>query len=69
MSDQRKIVAQNIKNFISERGIKQSFIAEKANIPSSAFSKMLAGEQTIDMVAYFRICKALDVPMEKFFEE
>ena len=69
MSDAKQIVAKNIKNYISERGIRQSFVAEKVNVPSSALSKMLAGEQTIDVITYYGICKTLDVPLETFLEE
>lgn len=69
MSEAKQVIAKNIKNYISERGIRQSFVAEKVNIPSSALSKMLAGEQTIDVVTYYEICKTLHVPLETFVEE
>lgn len=63
------MVGKNIKAYIDERGIKQSFIAEKTGISNSVLSKMLSGDYTITATNYYNICKALDVPMEKFFEE
>lgn len=63
------MIGKKIKAYIDERGIKQSFVAEKTGIESSVLSKMLNGNYVITAVNYYCICKALDVPMSKFFEE
>lgn len=62
-------VGEKIKEYVNSRGIKQAFIAEQANISTVALSNMLNGNQKIDALTYHDICKALQVPMEQFFED
>lgn len=62
-------VGEKIKDFIDERGIKQSFLAEQIGVSHSIMSKMLSGNYVITAINYYGICKALNVPMEQFFEE
>ena len=62
-------VGKKIKGFIDERGIKQSFLAERIGVSQSIMSKMLNEDYTITAIHYYGICKALGVPMEQFFEE
>lgn len=62
-------VGEKIKDFITKRGIKQSFLAEQIGVSDSIMSKMLSGDYVITAINYYGICKALDVPMETFFEE
>lgn len=62
-------VGEKIKAFIDERGIKQSFLAERTGVSQSIMSKMLSGDYTITAINYHEICKALQVPMEQFFED
>ena len=38
---------RKIKAFIDERGIKQSFLAERTGVSQSIMSKMLSGDYTI----------------------
>lgn len=58
-----------IKQYIVERGIKQTFLAEAVGVPDSAMSDMLSGQRKIDAVEYYKICKALRVELEYFFKE
>lgn len=60
---------ERLKKFLTEHGIKQTFLAEKLNVPDYAISDMLSGRRKIDAVEYYQICKALRVPLEYFFEE
>lgn len=59
-----------IKAFIDENGIKQGFVAEKAGLTASNMSDICKGRvKSIDCGTYYKICKALNVPFEKFLEE
>ena len=62
-------VGERIKAYTQERGIKQRFLAEKADVDDSKMSKILNGTQEIGLFEYFNICQALDVPMETFMTE
>ena len=58
-----------LKSYLDQNGIKYSFVAEKANIAPPAMSLILAGTRDIKVLDYYRICKALQVPLEKFIDE
>lgn len=58
-----------IKQYMSDNGIKQTFLAAKLNVPDSKISDMLNGVQKINAVEYYLICKALRVDMEFFFKQ
>ena len=62
-------VGERIKEYIQERGIKQRFLSEKAGVDDSKMSKILNGTLDIGLVEYYRLCQALDVPMETFVKE
>lgn len=57
---------ERIKSYIADAGLKQSAIADKANISQSTFSTMLSGKRKITAEEYFAICKALGVGLETF---
>lgn len=61
-------VQKRIKAYLTEHGIKQGFLAEKLGVADSIISAMLNGNRNIDCIEYFEICRALDVPLETFFE-
>lgn len=62
-------LGDRIKAYITDRGIKQSFLAENAGVSDSVMSKMLNNQLNIDAVQYHRICKALRVDLNYFFED
>lgn len=62
-------LGQKIKKFIDEHGIKQTFLAEQAEVSDSVMSKMLNNQLNIDAVQYYKICKALRVSLNYFFED
>lgn len=63
------MVGRCIKEFLTGNGIKQSYLSEKTGISEAAISRMLSGNQKIDVMDYFRICQALNQPMTKFIEK
>lgn len=62
------MVGKNIGQYLTENGIKQSFVAEKVGIPNSQMSDICTKDRSIDCVLYHRICKVLKVPYETFLE-
>ncbi len=60
-----------IKDYLTENGIKQSFLVEKTGMTASTISDICNGvRQKIDAVEYYKICKALGVPLDTFlFDE
>lgn len=55
-----------IKEYIAESGLKFGAVADRAGIPQQIFSAMINGKRKITAEEYFDICKALNVPLEKF---
>ena len=60
-------LGEAIKNYLIEKGIKQSFIAEKAGITDVTMSTILSCKRGMNPIEYYRICKALEIPLEYFF--
>lgn len=63
------MIGKRIKEYLAERGIKQSFVAEKAGLTPTTMSDICIKDRKIECVEYYRICKALGVPMETFMED
>ena len=61
-------IGMKIKEYLDQNGTKYSFVAEKANIPAPVMSMILSGNRDVKILEYYRICKVLNVPMEKFVE-
>lgn len=60
------MLGKKIKMYLEEKGIKQSFLAEKTSIPQSTLSALLNDKRGILANEYFSICTALDVPVDTF---
>lgn len=60
------MVGKKIKEYLSENGIKQTFLAEKTGLSDSIISDICIHDRKIDCIEYYRICKALNVPLEFF---
>lgn len=60
------MLGQRIKAYLIEKGIKQSFLSDKTNIPMSALNLMLNGNRKIMAEEYFLVCQALDVDFDYF---
>ena len=61
------MVKEAIARYISERGIKQVFIAQKTGMTPQAVNAMVRGERNLDVEEYAAICVALGVPYDTFF--
>ena len=55
-----------IKEYINEKGLKQSKIAKTANITVQAMNDILNERRKIDTIEYFKICKAFPLLSGKF---
>ena len=62
------MVGKEIKEYLEQNGIKQSFVAEKVGITPSQMSGICNKGRSIDCVLYYKICRALNVPLDLFFE-
>lgn len=63
------MLGAKIKRYLDDNGIKQTYLAQKLGLFDSTVSDMLSGKRNITAVEYYKICKAINVPMEKFVEE
>ena len=61
------MIGAKIKSYLQERGIKQTFLAEKTGMTNSIISDICNNDRKVECVEYFKICKALNLPLEYFF--
>lgn len=57
-----------IKRYLDERGISQSFLSKKSNIPAPKLNLALNGNRKLTFAEYEAICYALDVGVDTFLE-
>lgn len=62
------MVGKRIKEYLTERGIKQTFLAQKTGLGDAVMSDICNDNRRIDCIEYYRICRALDVPLETFMD-
>lgn len=62
------MVGKKIGEYLENNGIKQVFVAEKAGLTKQQMSDICTKGRSIDCQVYYRICKALNVPLETFLE-
>ena len=62
-------VGTRIKQYLTDNGIKQAFLVEKTGLSSDKVSAICKQNRKIDCVDYYKICKALKVPLETFLED
>lgn len=58
-----------IRDYMDNKGIKQTFLAEKTGLSLQAINTILNGSRKIEANEYYEICKALDKPLDFFFME
>lgn len=63
------MIGSLIKEYLSNNGIKQAFLVEKTGLSASQVSDICIHDRRIDVIEYYRICKALNVPLEFFLSE
>ena len=62
------MIGDEIKNYLSEKGIKQAFLVEKTKLSPSQVSDICNNDRKLDCVEYYKICKALDLPLNYFLD-
>lgn len=63
------MLGKAIKQYLDERGIKQTFLAEKTNLSVSKINAILNGNRGLLAEEYFMICEVLGVPIETFINQ
>ena len=58
-----------LKTYIEANGIKQKYIAEKANISEPKLSSILSGKRKCEVSEYANICNVLGVDFKTFVKE
>lgn len=58
-----------IKKYMDNKGIKQTFLAEKTGMSLQAINTILNGNRKIEAKEYYDICNALDKPLDFFFKD
>ncbi len=61
------LVVQNIRRIMTEKGLKQKYVADKSEFSEQEFSNMLNGRKRIDVSYINRICFALNVQPNDLF--
>jgi len=59
------MINDKLKQYLSDKGIKHSYIAGKINIPQNIFSYMINGKRKIKPEEFSKICDALGVSSEE----
>lgn len=60
------MVAERIKAYIEERGIKQCAVAKAAGMTDDAISRVLKGQRKLTADEFIKICRFLRVPADTF---
>lgn len=55
-----------IKDYLTNNGIKQKFVAERAGIPPELFRRSLDGSRKIPADEFVAICTVLDLDIKDF---
>ena len=61
-------VEAKIKAYVSQSGLKQTYLSEKTGIPANKLSLTLNGHRRLTFLEYELICGALEVPVNKFLQ-
>lgn len=63
------MIGKMIKEYLESKGITQSFVAKKTDLTATQISDICNGKCQITVPVYYRICKALEVPLDTFLNE
>jgi transcriptional regulator with XRE-family HTH domain len=61
-------VGIRIKNFIDAKGMTQTFLSAKSDIPVVKLNLILNGKRRLSLEEYIKLCWALDVSVGTFLE-
>lgn len=54
------MIGAYIKAYMKDKGIKQSFVAEKINLSPQILGAMLNGQRKIEVAEFYAICSAME---------
>lgn len=57
-----------IRRLREEKGVTQSALAERLDVPQSFVSKIETGERRLDVLELRALCAGLQVPLKKFVQ-
>lgn len=60
------MVAKNIGEYLKENGIKQTWLAERLEIPPQTLNGIIKGRSELKAETFITICKVLNVSPETF---
>lgn len=60
------MVAEKVKAYLDDKGIKGSVLAKKVGITQQQMSSVLTGRTTLKADVFFKICEVLEVSPEIF---
>lgn len=60
------MIAEKIKSYVDEKGIKYVAIANNIGIAKSSMSATFSGDRTLKAEEYVKICDFLEVPYDMF---
>lgn len=63
------MIGKKIKKFLTDNGIKQTYLAKETGLSDSAISDICNNDRRIDCIEYSKICRALNVPLGFFLED
>ena len=63
------MLGARIKKYLDDNGIKQTFLAQKSGLTDSIISDICIHDRKIDCIEYYRICKALNLPLDYFLRD
>ncbi|MCI8800177.1 MAG: helix-turn-helix transcriptional regulator [Lachnospiraceae bacterium] len=56
----------DIKAYLNDKGIRQSYVSKKTGIPAPVLNMILNNNRKIEANEYMKICDAINVPLEQF---
>lgn len=62
-------MGEKIRAYLDSHGIKQSFVAEQTGLPYQVISDICLKGRKVEVTEYFKICKALGLPLDFFDDE
>lgn len=63
------MIANAIAKYLKENGLKQSDLCSKTGLSKACIQRSLYGKRPLSIDEYEKICVALHVPYEYFFEK
>ena len=62
-------MGEKIREYLDSHGIKQTFLAEKSGLSYQIITDICTKGRRVEAKEYFKICKALGVSLDYFFED